>query len=120
MSVAVCHPERSEGAGTRPFDNQPPSGSFASLRMTRTGVGLLTLSFIRTGWAHDGQTLTPHHLWSAWSFEPAVVIGLVLTGWLYFRGIQTLWRNAGRGRGVRAWEVGAFAGGWLMLVVALV
>jgi putative membrane protein len=73
-----------------------------------------------SAFAHDGGFLAPNDLWSAWSFEPLVILVLGLTAWLYVRGIQALWRNAGRGRGVRAWEVGAFAGGWLTLVVALV
>jgi putative membrane protein len=69
---------------------------------------------------NDGGILVPHDLWSAWSFEPLVVLGLGLTAWLYFQGLQALWRNAGRGRGVRVWEAAAFAAGWLMLVGALV
>jgi putative membrane protein len=70
--------------------------------------------------AHDGQLLGPHDLWSAWSLEPAVIIGLALSAWLYLRGVRSLWRSAGPGHGVRWWEVGAFAGGWIMLVLALV
>jgi putative membrane protein len=68
----------------------------------------------------DGGLLAPHDLWSAWSFEPLVLLGLAITAWLYVRGIQALWRNAGARRGVRAWELGAFAAGWLVLVIALV
>jgi putative membrane protein len=55
-----------------------------------------------------------------WSFEPAVVIGLGVTAWLYSRGAQALWRSAGRGRGIRVWEVVTFAAGWLTIAVALV
>jgi putative membrane protein len=69
---------------------------------------------------HDGGLLTPHDLWTAWSFEPLVLLGLALTAWLYFHGVHALWRNAGAGRGVRACEAGAFAAGWFVLVVALV
>lgn len=56
----------------------------------------------------------------AWSSEPAVVSGLLLTGWLYVRGVRRLWHSAGGGRGVQRWEAGAFAAGWLGLVIALV
>jgi putative membrane protein len=66
------------------------------------------------------QLLAPHDLWSAWSFEPAVVIGLALSAWLYLRGVRSLWRTAGPGRGIRRWEAAAFAGGWIMLLLALV
>jgi len=68
----------------------------------------------------DHHLLAPHDFWRAWSFEPAVIAALALTGWLYLRGIRALWRNAGRGHGVRAWEAGAFVAGWLALAVALV
>ena len=70
--------------------------------------------------AHDGELLAPHHLWSAWSFEPAVIIGLALSAWLYLRGVRSLWRSAGPGHGIRRWEAAAFAGGWIMLLLALV
>jgi putative membrane protein len=70
--------------------------------------------------AHDGQPLSPHDFWTAWSFEPPVVASLVLTAALYLRGIRALWRNAGSGRGVQVWEVAAFGAGWLALAAALV
>jgi putative membrane protein len=69
---------------------------------------------------HDGHPLTPHDLWSAWSFEPVVVLGLVLTAGLYLRGVRAVWRSAGPGRGVRGWEILAFTLGWLLLGLALV
>lgn len=53
----------------------------------------------------------------AWEFDPGVVIPLLLTGVLYFRGV---WGGHGLRRGVRTREVACFAGGWLTLVVALV
>jgi putative membrane protein len=83
-------------------------------------VVLLFSLAARTAFAHDGPPLTPHDLWTAWSFDPAVVIGLGLTGGLYLRGIAALWRSAGAGHGVRHWEAASFAGGWFLLLVALV
>jgi cytochrome c oxidase assembly factor CtaG len=73
-----------------------------------------------SAYAHDGQPLAPHDLWSAWSYEPAVIAGLALTGWLFFRGVRAVWRGAGRGHGVQLWEAASFGAGWLLLVVALV
>jgi cytochrome c oxidase assembly factor CtaG len=70
-------------------------------------------------WAHDGAPLAPPDLWSAWSFEPAVVLPLALVGWAYVRGLQALWRSAGPGHGIRRWEAAAFAGGWVVLFLAL-
>ncbi|HEX6432715.1 MAG TPA: cytochrome c oxidase assembly protein, partial [Gemmatimonadales bacterium] len=71
-------------------------------------------------YAHDGQPLAPHDFWSAWSFEPAVVAAVILTAWLYLRGLRALWGTAGWGRGVQQWEAATFGAGWLLLVVGLV
>ncbi|HJP84792.1 MAG TPA: cytochrome c oxidase assembly protein [Gemmatimonadaceae bacterium] len=69
--------------------------------------------------AHTGQYLRPDDLWSAWTFEPVVVVALLLSGALYGTGILRLWRR-GAGTGIKRWEAAAFATGWLCLVVALV
>jgi putative membrane protein len=70
--------------------------------------------------AHVGQPLAPPDLWTAWSFEPLVVLCLLLSGWLYLRGVRLLWRSAGPARGIQLWEAGAFAAGWLVLALALI
>jgi putative membrane protein len=70
--------------------------------------------------AHHDRLLAPHDLWSAWSFEPMVVICLGLSAWLYLRGVRCLWRTAGASRGIQPWEAGAFAAGWIVLALALV
>jgi cytochrome c oxidase assembly factor CtaG len=69
---------------------------------------------------HDGQPLAPHDLWNAWSWEPFVVAPLVLSAWLYSRGVQVLWSAAGTGHGIRRSEVAAFAAGWVTLALSLV
>jgi putative membrane protein len=56
---------------------------------------------------------------ATWSLEPVVVAALLLTAWWYWSGIRALRRSAGPGRGVRDWEIAAFAGGWFLLAVAL-
>jgi len=70
--------------------------------------------------AHGGKPLGPDDLWKTWGWEPLVVVSLALSGWLYARGVRRLWRESGRGGGIRKWESAAFAGGWLALFVALV
>lgn len=70
--------------------------------------------------AHSGQPLTPAHIWGAWTFEPVVVVLLVLSAGLYAGGIRRLWTAAETGAGVRVWRVASFGIGWLALVVALV
>jgi cytochrome c oxidase assembly factor CtaG len=44
---------------------------------------------------------------------------LGLLGGLYLAGVVRIWRSAGVGRGVRTWEAGAFASGWVALIIAL-
>ena len=62
---------------------------------------------------HGGQPHDWHDLVRAWSFEPLVVIGLLLTAGLFAVGF---WRK----RSTRISEPMFFALGWLALVVALV
>ncbi|HVG45721.1 MAG TPA: cytochrome c oxidase assembly protein [Longimicrobium sp.] len=70
--------------------------------------------------AHPGIPPAPHDLWRSWGLEPTVVVPLFLTAWLYSRGVETVWRRAGRGRGVTPGQAAAFAGGMTALFVALV
>jgi cytochrome c oxidase assembly factor CtaG len=54
-----------------------------------------------------------------WSFEPWVVLLLLLTLMLYVIGYARLRRRGERGRTLRRWRLVAFIGGWLTLVVGL-
>ena len=62
---------------------------------------------------HGGQPHNWHDLAGAWSFEPLVVISLVISGVLFLIGL-------GRCKSLRTWEAFCFAGGWVALFVALV
>jgi cytochrome c oxidase assembly factor CtaG/cytochrome c2 len=64
--------------------------------------------------------VTPERLWSAWSWEPGVVLPLAISAAVYLLGARALWRSAGTGRGVRPLQTAAFASGWLVLALALV
>ncbi len=66
------------------------------------------------------STLAQRNLLLAWTWEAAVLVGLVLALGLYFRGIHRLWQRAGAGRGVRVWRVVAFAGGITTVFIALI
>jgi putative membrane protein len=57
--------------------------------------------------------------WLAWSDDPFIWGGLLALAWFYVRGVGQVWGRAGRGRGVAAWQVVAFGGGLLVLVLAL-
>lgn len=83
-------------------------------------AGTILAAPLRPAWAHTGQALTPHDLWLAWSWEPAVCVPLALSAWLYGRGVRRLWAKAGVGHGTQRWQVAAFVGGWTTLGVALV
>src|SRR6266480_1678553 len=56
---------------------------------------------------------------SHWVFDPISLACLLASGALYVAGVSRLWARAGRDRGVRSWQLGAFAAGWIALVVAL-
>jgi putative membrane protein len=64
-------------------------------------------------------SLTPENFWSAWSWEPLVVVLLAITAILYALGIARLWKSAA-GTGVRRWEAMSFGLGWLVIGLALV
>jgi putative membrane protein len=84
-----------------------------SLALVLAGPGGLAL-------AHDGQPPEPHDLWMAWSGDPLVWLALVVVGGLYLRGTRALWARAGAGRGLRRWQVTAYAGGIATLLLALI
>jgi cytochrome c oxidase assembly factor CtaG len=62
---------------------------------------------------HAGQPHNWHDLARAWSFEPLVVISLVISAGFFIIGLR-------RCKSLRTWEALCFAGGWLALFVALV
>jgi cytochrome c oxidase assembly factor CtaG/cytochrome c2 len=70
-------------------------------------------------WAHDGAGLSPATLWTSWSWEPAVVLLLVVGAGLYINGLRRLW-SIDIGVGIRRWEALSFALGWLAAALALV
>ncbi len=70
--------------------------------------------------ADGNSTLARRDLLLAWTWEAAVLIGLALAVGLYFRGIHRLWQRAGVGRGVRIWQVAAYAGGITTVFIALI
>jgi putative membrane protein len=69
---------------------------------------------------HGAQPHDWHDLVRAWSFEPLVVLSLVITAILFGVGLHRLWREAPKRRSIRTWEALCFLGGWLALFIALV
>jgi putative membrane protein len=82
----------------------------------------LALPFLLALWpaaalAHGGD---PHGDLPAWSFDPWIMLPLLLAAALYLGGTARLWRRAGLGRGVRVWQLGLYVSGWLALAGALI
>ena len=69
---------------------------------------------------HVGQAMQPHDLLTAWSFDPLVIAALAMSAFLYTRGVRRIWKRAGWGRGIKAWQANCFAAGWTMLMIAMV
>jgi putative membrane protein len=63
--------------------------------------------------AHKGEPLQPHDFWTAWSWDPLILVGLVLSAVLYWRGDRP-------GHGIQQWERISYWIGWISLVIALV
>jgi putative membrane protein len=70
--------------------------------------------------AHAGQAPQPHDFWSAWTFAPAVLLGIAVSAWLYARGLCAFLARGGRGRVVATWRAVCFGAGLLTLFIALV
>jgi putative membrane protein len=90
-------------------------------------VPALALSFLflaaPAALAHAGQPPAPHDAWQdalrRWTFDPAVVLGLLAAALIYGRGAANAWRAAGRGRGVRRAQVASFYAGLGCVALAL-
>jgi putative membrane protein len=57
---------------------------------------------------------------TVWTFDPWIVLPLLISAGLYGSGTGRLWRHAGRGRGIHFWQVGCYGAGWLLLAGALI
>jgi putative membrane protein len=63
--------------------------------------------------AHEGRPLAPHDVWTEWSGDPLLWLGLAVSALLY-------WRGAASSRGASGQRRAAFWSGWLVLLIALV
>lgn len=90
------------------------------MRWPRTAAGIAAALAASAARSHPLPPGTLDDSPVTWSFEPWVMACLAASAALYALGVARLWRRAGAGRGVRFAQAAAFAGGWLMLVAALV
>jgi putative membrane protein len=70
--------------------------------------------------AHDLPPQSWQELATDWEFDPFVVVFLVLSAWLYLRGLRRLWKIVGVGGGIKTWEAICFGVGWLFTAIALI
>jgi putative membrane protein len=70
--------------------------------------------------ARAGALVGPGDLLTAWSLDPFVLLGLVVSTWWYVTGVQSLWRSAGSGQVVTRGQVAAFLGGVGAVFIALI
>ncbi len=83
-------------------------------------VGLAMALVPGTALAHSGPPPVPGTLWSTWNLDPIILLVLGIALWLYIRGVRAIWSRAGRGQGIRSWQVAAGLGGYLTIAIALV
>ena len=83
-------------------------------------ASLLLLSSTQRVSAHDGQPPAPHDMWSAWNWDPWIILSLILSGWVYATGQRELRRRAGFRGSVLSWRAASFTAGLIMLSLALV
>lgn len=69
--------------------------------------------------AHTRPRPTPDNVWAAWYLDPVVGISMLVTSWLYLRGVRNLWSTAGHGKVISGKQRIAWYGAMVSLVVAL-
>lgn len=69
-------------------------------------------------WAHLGQIVAPHDLFSSWPAEPAVLVALVASASFYALGLRRIRLRAGHRQ---TWRRAShrFVAGWLVLAISL-
>lgn len=83
-------------------------------------LGLAAFLLPRQALAHAGLPPAPHDLWSSWSFEPWVVVPMVVATLLYVIGTRRL-TSGGRARRVLPrWRTASFAVGMFLMALALI
>src|SRR5688572_9020350 len=81
---------------------------------------LLLLLSTQTASAHDGQPPAPHDLWNAWNWDPAIILSLILSAWIYAASRQELRRRASFRHSVLGWRAVSFVTGLITLFLALI
>lgn len=91
----------------------------AARRPGRAALGVVACLFAATPVLAHVQDEAPT-LSDAWSLSPWVLVPLALLLLVYLGGVARLWRRAGAGRGITPSSTLAFAGGFVLLLLASV
>jgi putative membrane protein len=81
---------------------------------------IILLSVAVSAFGHEEAPQSFHELIRDWEFDPLVILGLILSGYLYLRGVRRLWKIVGPGKGIKQWEVICFWCGWAFTAIALI
>lgn len=84
------------------------------------GGVLLLCGAPHTALAHAGMPPAPHDLWTSWSFDPWVVIPMVIATVMYAIGARRLTQGGRARRLLPRWRIAAFATGMLLMAIALI
>ena len=80
---------------------------------------MLTMSSA-LAWAHpEDANITPQNWPSQWTWEPGIVIPLVITAVLYAIGAYRIYARNRHTPAIRPWRIISFSAGWIVLVLAL-
>lgn len=86
----------------------------------RTGFIAIMLALMPTlVLAHTRPRPNPDNVWAAWYIDPVVAISMLVTSWLYLRGVRNLWSTAGFGKVISARQRNAWYMAMLSLGIAL-
>jgi putative membrane protein len=68
----------------------------------------------------DGRRAEPGSWWSAWNWDPLILLSLGLVVWFYGRGVARLWARAGWGKKIRVWQAACCLAAPAVLLLALI
>lgn len=88
------------------------------VRLLPAALAFVTMPSI--AYAHTGRAIEPHDLWSSWTFEPVVVLLLLLSALAFIGGIRNQRKSLGRNPDHWIARTAAFSVAWMVLVVSLI
>jgi putative membrane protein len=82
-------------------------------------IAAITTGLLAVGAAHAHE-LTPDIRSAHWTFDPWIIVPLIVFGIMYGVGALVLLRRRARGPSAGFWQIAAWTAGWLSLIAALV